>query len=51
MRGFVWGVGRKSAVEDRQRERARERGGEANFPLRYFEARGDKYVPLCGVTK
>ncbi|CDZ98391.1 Oxysterol-binding protein [Phaffia rhodozyma] len=40
----------KTAVEDRQRERARERGSEADFPLRFFEARGEKYVPLCGVT-
>jgi hypothetical protein len=40
----------KNAVEERQRERARERGDE-NVPLRYFRQAGDKYVPLCGVTE
>jgi hypothetical protein len=41
----------KNEVEERQREEARSRGGEENFKLRYFEAQGEKYTPLCGVTK
>lgn len=41
----------KNEVEERQRELARERGGEENVELRFFKAVGDKYAPLCGVTE
>lgn len=41
----------KNEVEEKQREVARTSGGEANHQLRYFEAKGEKYFPLCGVSK
>ncbi|KAL7416925.1 hypothetical protein BDY24DRAFT_207643 [Mrakia frigida] len=40
----------KNAVEETQREAARLRGGEANHQMRYFELKGEKYSPLCGIS-
>lgn len=41
----------KNAVEEAQREVARRTGAEENHKLRFFEAKGDKYVPKCGISK
>ena len=32
------------------RERAKLSGGETSHQMRYFEQKGDKYSPLCGIA-